>query len=197
LKECHQRLKQARINCGFKTAAFAAERLGIPYGTYSGHENGSRGIKEHELKKYAKVFKVDLEWLAFGKKFRYQSKAIVVGNVHGPGEVMTTTSVPYIIEIFPPFAIEDNTQALVVKTDYYEPFLSKGDILLIGEKQNINHLINILVTINAQGTYCVGKILTENKGKRITFQNIIGKVFKDLEINYCAPILSIIYNDKK
>lgn len=61
----NHRLKTARVQAGFRTAADAARHLGVPYGTYSGHESGSRGIKEEDLKKYAKAFDVSVVWLAY------------------------------------------------------------------------------------------------------------------------------------
>ncbi len=58
-------MKHARER-SFRTAKEAALSLGIPYGTYSGHEAGSRGIKDDELELYARRFKVPLAWLSFG-----------------------------------------------------------------------------------------------------------------------------------
>lgn len=64
--EIGQRLKIARKGAGFKTARAAAESLGVPYPTYSQHENGTRGItREADL--YARRFKVSLDWLLRGR----------------------------------------------------------------------------------------------------------------------------------
>lgn len=63
----HERLKQARIAAGYRTAKDGAERVGTPYGTYSGHENGNRGIKTAEAAVYARAFKVRPEWILYGK----------------------------------------------------------------------------------------------------------------------------------
>lgn len=63
----HDRLKQARKDAGYRTARDGAERLGVPYGTYAGHENGNRGIKPAEAESYAKAFKVRPEWILYGK----------------------------------------------------------------------------------------------------------------------------------
>lgn len=62
----HQRLKLARERAGYKSAAAAAEALGAHYGTYSGHENGSRGVKAQEARRYASFFKVPQAWLLLG-----------------------------------------------------------------------------------------------------------------------------------
>lgn len=65
-EEIGARLKQARIAAGFKTARAAAESLGVPYPTYSAHENGTRGVvREAEI--YTRRLKISLDWLMHGK----------------------------------------------------------------------------------------------------------------------------------
>lgn len=64
--ERHERLRSARCR-HFATMRQAAESLGVPYGTYSGHEKGSRGFKDDELTLYARRFHVSRAWLAFGE----------------------------------------------------------------------------------------------------------------------------------
>lgn len=64
----NERLKQARIEAGFQSAAQAANRFGWKVPTYTGHENGSRGIKIETIEDYARAFRTDPVWLAFGVK---------------------------------------------------------------------------------------------------------------------------------
>lgn len=61
------RLRQARQEAGFESVADAARALGVSYPTYAGHENGSRGLRRDSLSKYAKRFKVSVDWLLSGK----------------------------------------------------------------------------------------------------------------------------------
>lgn len=61
-----ERLKEARINAGFETAADAAAYLGLATPTYTSHENGSRGITAKKAELYARAFKVSPEWLLYG-----------------------------------------------------------------------------------------------------------------------------------
>lgn len=63
----HVRLRQARESRHYKSAAQAAEAMGVPYGTYSGHENGGRGIKRDDILKYATFFRVSPGWLDYGE----------------------------------------------------------------------------------------------------------------------------------
>ena len=81
----HERLKWARQKRGYRSAAVAAEALGVPYGTYSGHENGSRGIKDPELVAYAKAFRVALPWLAYGEGSPENNKTVPLVGIIGAG----------------------------------------------------------------------------------------------------------------
>jgi SOS-response transcriptional repressor LexA len=65
-QEIGERLKAAREHAGYKSAAKAAEALGVPYPTYAGHENGSRGFGD-SLTRYAQFFRVSIDWLLRAK----------------------------------------------------------------------------------------------------------------------------------
>lgn len=54
-----QRLRRARLNAGFASAAEAARRHGWNDVTYTSHENGTRGIGLAAAKKYAKAYRID------------------------------------------------------------------------------------------------------------------------------------------
>lgn len=61
-----ERLQRARVLAGYEDAAAGARALGVPYATYAGHENGSRGFKG-QAERYAAFFQVDLTWLLTGR----------------------------------------------------------------------------------------------------------------------------------
>lgn len=60
------RLKKARLDAGYPNAREAADALGANYTTYGQHENGTRGIPSKAAERYAKKFKVSLDWLISG-----------------------------------------------------------------------------------------------------------------------------------
>ena len=70
------RLRKARKDAGFRSAAEAANALNVPYPTYAGHENGSRGVTTEALEVYARRFKVSADWLLTGKTNVVPSVAI-------------------------------------------------------------------------------------------------------------------------
>lgn len=64
--DLHERLAKAREDAGYKTAKEGAAAVNVPYGTYSGHENGSSGFRADKGEIYARKFKVRFEWLMRG-----------------------------------------------------------------------------------------------------------------------------------
>lgn len=61
-----QRLEQARLKRGFKTAKDAARFFGWNYETYAQHENGTRGIVR-AADRYARAYRVSPGWLLTGE----------------------------------------------------------------------------------------------------------------------------------
>ena len=72
-----QRLKKAREDAGFRSAAQAAKALDISISTYTTHENGSRDFKEDVAQRYAEKFGVDLAWLLLGEHTGQSSSASI------------------------------------------------------------------------------------------------------------------------
>ena len=91
----NDRLKAARERKGYKSAAKAAAAMGAPYGTYSGHENGSRGAKRQEIIRYAKFFGVNPAWLEYGEgelsTAPVESATPSIAQVHIRGSVQAGT----------------------------------------------------------------------------------------------------------
>ena len=70
--ETHERLRAARERM-YRTAAEAAQALGVSYQTYAAHENGSRGLRREAALRYAKFFNIPLEYLLTGRKSTQRS----------------------------------------------------------------------------------------------------------------------------
>jgi len=58
-----QRLRQARMDRGFDTAAAAADAFGWSRNTYASNENGNAPFSYRRAKEYAAAFGVGAEWL--------------------------------------------------------------------------------------------------------------------------------------
>lgn len=67
MSDVSERLIKARKKASFDTAAEAAEALGVRPSTYYSHENGSIGLRAKVAEKYARKYKVSLDWLLTGR----------------------------------------------------------------------------------------------------------------------------------
>lgn len=187
------RLKRARIERGFKTARLAAEYIGIPYGTYSGHENGSRGIKDSELLNYAKTFRVDLSWLAFGD-IEKSSRIKISGVVSSSGAMQNGSSKKHKAkEITPPFPVPVGVTALLISTNEFAPHLFENDIILIGARENATSLLNQRVALSVKGTTPIGTLLSAAKPNHFHIQLYNGQMTLDIAPTWTAPIIGILY----
>lgn len=60
------RIKAARKNAGYKTAKSFIESHEYPHSTYMQYETGRRNPSDDIIKKLAKQFKVNFDWLKYG-----------------------------------------------------------------------------------------------------------------------------------
>jgi len=67
----NERLTDARIASGYRTASEAAKALGISVATYIAHENGNRGLTVKSAERYANQFNVRSGWLLTGEEPRH------------------------------------------------------------------------------------------------------------------------------
>lgn len=75
MSEKHERLRQARIDAGYRYASDAANALGVTASTYRAHENGQNDFDLDYAKMYGKKFGVNPLWI-----FDNQSQESVVAD---------------------------------------------------------------------------------------------------------------------
>ena len=63
----HQRLKEARVKAGYRTATAAIDACGWASSTYRAHENGQNGFKVDDAKHYGEAYGVNPSWLLLGE----------------------------------------------------------------------------------------------------------------------------------
>lgn len=74
MRSKNERLRQSRIDAGYRSARDAAAALDVKYSTYAGHENGARDFDAEDAQRYARRFGVPLEWLLTGRQSRTVSQ---------------------------------------------------------------------------------------------------------------------------
>jgi len=126
-----QRLRQARIRAGFKTATAAARAFNWPIPTYLGHENGDRVPSRPRAKRYAEAFGVRWEWILEGNVTDQAGRAAAVleAGFVGPG-----TQVLPMRADHPPsgphWSPAEQMHALIVKGNALHPRYFDGERLL-------------------------------------------------------------------
>lgn len=130
----HDRLREARIAAGFKSTAEAARALGMMSATLTHHENGTRGFAR-DAARYAKFFKVSLEWLIDGRGEMRPRRG--VQSVPLMGVVAAGSSVLPIEDAAGDGLIDEITlpepgkvAALLVKGESMYPRFMEGEIIL-------------------------------------------------------------------
>lgn len=75
-----ERLKKARLNAGYSSAAKAAEALGVRESTYRGHENGQNKFDFSDAERYAKKYKCNAIWLLTGQQSDKKDSSEITDN---------------------------------------------------------------------------------------------------------------------
>lgn len=82
------RLRQARVKAGFKSARKAAEAMGLKYSTYASHENGQTEPDREDVHRYARRFKASPAYILTGEgKIGAQNLAPLMGRIGAGGDI--------------------------------------------------------------------------------------------------------------
>lgn len=87
------RLREARIAAGYASSAKAAEAMGVKPPGYAHHENGTRGLSRGADIRYAKFFRVNVEWLLTGQGPMRKGQAVEPADPLPPPNVDLSTAI--------------------------------------------------------------------------------------------------------
>lgn len=128
-----QRLREARIGAGFKSAKAAATRFGWNYTTYSQHERGIVGITRAAAD-YARAYKISKGWLLYGEAGTAPVETIpLVGTAAGAAigawradndEIDRLQAPPGLVGI-------ENAYAILVKGNSMSPEHKEGELRFV------------------------------------------------------------------
>lgn len=196
--EMHDRLRQARIAAGYDHAATAAEALGIPYGTYSGHENGLRGIPKDRVVFYARKFRVSPQWLLTGEGSPRHLTVPIVGKVSadpnatvhfgdGQGQLGET--------LVPPGA-DEKTVAVEVEGESMHGVAEPGALVYYNDRHDppTEDLIGLTCIVGLDdGRVMIKKLLRGRKPKHFDLYSISAPLMQDARVIWAAPIMAVIH----
>lgn len=129
-----ERLRQARIGAGYRSARSAALRFAWKESTYAAHENGQNDYDPKAAESYGRAFKVPAAWLLTGEGTPKKANIVRVMGFIGAGAEISPDSeqVPHegLAEIEVPFPISEGTIAFEVKGESMWPRYDDGDIII-------------------------------------------------------------------
>lgn len=192
------RLREARKKRGYGSAAKAAEAIGVPYGTYSGHENGSRGISHEDVARYARFFRVPVEWLAFGKGSVSETRTIPIAGLVGLGEKIQWYGGDHftlgVVEI--PFPLPPDCFALEARGNSQFPRVKDGELVITkwfdGPASNLLGQEAIIETVNDE--YMLKTIRRGSDHDLFNLESHNAPLMEDVEIRRAGPVMMILPN---
>lgn len=148
MSEMGERLKEARLSAGFKSAMSAAKRHGWAPSTYGAHENGQNDFDFGTAERYGKAFKVTPTWLMAGDEAAPRRRDEVPSFSRTEVPLMGYVGAGAIVEpefeqvppdgfdtVTLPFAVPEGIIALGIRGESMRPAYRDGDAVLVYEDQ--------------------------------------------------------------
>jgi len=199
--ERFQRLRWARIDKGYETAAAAADAHGWSRNTYASNENGNAPFSYRRAKEYAQAFGVRPEWLydAAGpmRPIAEAGFVRVIGNVgaNPDGVVLFATGQePGDLAPIPPGGTEQAVALRVVGHSMRD--VADDGALIYFEDQRTPptpDMLGHVVVVETDGDEVLVKRLLRGSGPgRYDLESAVGATRSDARLRWAAHITAII-----
>jgi SOS-response transcriptional repressor LexA len=145
MSEVSERLVRARKQAGYEKAVDAAQALGIRPSTYYSHENGSIGLRASVAEKYARKFKVSLDWLLTGRG-EMSPDGVIAYDIEVAGvPLLGSIQAGHWLELG--FAQEEaKTEMVPIIRDPRFPHAKQYALRVIGDSMNLDYPDGSIVT---------------------------------------------------
>jgi len=184
MSEKHERLREARISAGFRSASAAADALGVSASTYRAHENGQNNFDLEEAQSYAKRFDADAIYIMTGApagniinlshNSRIESPNATILNrlsgygrsipVYGQavggvdGEFEMNGNILYEVMAPPVLSHVSNAYAVAIAGDSMSPRYEDGETCFVDPTRRVK-----------KGDYVIAQIRLEEDGPLLAF----------------------------
>jgi transcriptional regulator with XRE-family HTH domain len=196
-----QRLRHARTERGFDTAAAAAEAFGWNRNTYASNENGNAPFSWRKAKEYAQAFGVRPEWLyeQSGAKGPTAGAGLVrvIGKVGANPEgnvLFATGQEPDDLAPIPPGGTE-NAVALQVAGHSMRGLADDGALIYFEDQRTspTADMLGQVVVVETEGDeVLVKRLLRGSEPGRFDLESIAGPTRHDARLRWAAHITAII-----
>lgn len=195
------RLRQARQERGFETAAAAAETFGWNRNTYFANENGNAAFSYRRAKDYAVAFAVRPEWLydASGpmKPAAQVGLVPIIGDVGADPDGVVLLATGQAGGDLVPLPPGGGDQAVALRVAGHSmPGLADDGALIYFENQRTpptpDMLGQIVVVELDTDEVLVKRLLRGSKSGRYDLESLAGPTRRDAKIRWAAHITAII-----
>ena len=195
------RLRQARQDRGYETAAMAAEENGWNRFTYFANENGNAAFSYRRAKEYAQAFKVRLEWLydASGpmKPAAEGGLVPIIGAVGADPEGVVLLALGQGSNDFVPIPPGGSELSRALRVAGHSmPGLADDGALIYFEYQQTpptpDMLGQVVVVELDTDEVLVKRLLRGSKAGRYDLESLAGPTRRDAKIRWAAHITAII-----
>ncbi|MBR9766002.1 MAG: helix-turn-helix transcriptional regulator [Rhodobacteraceae bacterium] len=186
--EKHTRLREARLKAGFRSASEAARRFGWTDSAYRHHENGTRGFSAKTAERYARAYRVPVDWIVFGNGSSKKRPVPLVGIVGAGAEVFPIDDGGSLDEIDPMPGLGPEAVAVRVVGDSMYPRYFDGDILVYDQHVSMRdaHGQECVVAL-ADGRRLI-KVVRLRNGV-VSLESYNHQPIEDADIEWAAPVL--------
>jgi phage repressor protein C with HTH and peptisase S24 domain len=149
----HDRLKRARKDAGYDTAAAAVRTFGFNENTYGANERGTAPYGREAAVRYARAFRVSVEWLLTGKgAMRPNRKEVRVVGIVGAGAAILPVDEGGFDPVTPPYGVPDDALAFVVRGDSQWPMYEDGTAVIAVRVDDVREVVGrrAIVTLSDQ-----------------------------------------------
>ncbi len=201
MDERFQRLRAARIEKGYETAAAAADAFGWNRNTYSSNENGNASFSYRRAKEYAAAFGVRPEWLydAAGgmRSARDAGLAPVIGRVgaNPEGDVLLATGQDGCDFAPIPPGGTDRAVALLVAGHSMRGLADDGALIYFEDQRSSptpDMLGQVVVVEVDTDEVLVKRLLRGSKPGLYDLESVAGPTRRDARLRWAAHITAII-----
>lgn len=191
------RLREARVERGYETAAAAADAMGVSRATYIQHENGTRGYPATRASRYARFFGVSPEWLLYGRGKTAEPMAPIIGRAGADpsGRVLLAHGDPSNDRAPIPPGGTDKAVALRVVGNSMRGLADDGALIYFEDQKTtptLDMLNQVVVAETEDGEVLVKRLLRGSQSGLYDLESLDGPIRRDVRLRWAALITAIV-----
>lgn len=202
------RLRQYRMDAGFKFATEAARRYGWPVSSYTSHENGTRKMGDDDADRYAarlsrpglKISGVDILYGPSERDTEPEERGVarvpVVGLVGAGAAVEPEFEQEDVLhEVELPFQVPVGLVGFEVRGDSMTPRYDEGDVILVNRdnKRSLESFYGEEAAVcTGDGRRYIKQILPGKSPQTVTLHSFNAKMIQNARVKWIGAIYATI-----